>query len=159
MQDISPNADVIDVRDVIERYEELATWAECTVCSEPCELGPKTWIHSHSQDMYCGTGDGAMASPTILDQDEADELQALTELLAELKGNGGDEQWNGDWYPVTLIRDSYFREYAVELADEIGAVDSNAGWPNNCIDWEEAARELRMDYSSVEYAGITYWYR
>ncbi|KKL86611.1 hypothetical protein LCGC14_1942930, partial [marine sediment metagenome] len=83
----------------------------------------------------------------------------LAELLAELKGYGGDHQWKGDWYPVTLIRDSYFKEYAQELADDIGAIDSDLTWPNNCIDWDQATRELQMDYSTVEFDGITYWYR
>ena len=27
------------------------------------------------------------------------------------------------------------------------------------IDWDQAARELRMDYASVEYDGVTHWYR
>jgi hypothetical protein len=88
-----------------------------------------------------------------------EELPTLRALLDELKGYGGDEQWQGDWYPVTLIRDSYFKEYAQQLADDIGAIDANAGWPMSCIDWDQAARELRMDYSSVEFGGVTYWYR
>ena len=87
------------------------------------------------------------------------ELSELRKLLADLDGAGGDEQWRGDWYPVTLIRDSYFKEYAQELAQDIGAVDANATWPNNCIDWEYAARELRHDYTGVDVAGVTYWTR
>jgi hypothetical protein len=45
------------------------------------------------------------------------------------------------------------------LADDIGAIDRNASWPTNWIDWEKAALELRVDYSSVEIDGKTYWYR
>jgi hypothetical protein len=44
----------------------------------------------------------------------------LYDLLAELRGNGGDHEWRGDWYPVTLIRDSYFTEYAQSFAEDIG---------------------------------------
>jgi len=72
---------------------------------------------------------------------------------------GGDEQWEGAWYPVTLIRDSYFENYAQELADGIGAINSDARWPNNCIDWARAARELQADYTSVDFDGETYWCR
>lgn len=90
---------------------------------------------------------------------DADELRELSALLKDLAGNGGDEQWEGDWYPVTLIRDSYFREYAQELAEDIGAINHDAGWPARCIDWDQAARELRMDYTSCEFGGVTYWYR
>lgn len=115
-REISNSDDIIDIRDVIARIEDLA-------------------------------GD-------------IDELKVLSDLLAELKGNGGDEQWRGDWYPITLIRDSHFRDYAKQLADDIGAIKfAEATWPNHWIDWEHAARELQSDYSSVELDGITYWYR
>ncbi len=36
-------------------------------------------------------------------------------------------------------------DYAKELADEIGAIDSEARWPNDCIDWNRAWRELMFD--------------
>ena len=119
------SADIIDVRDIIARFEELETLNEDMAASE--------------------------------DQDQ--ELQTLRAILADLQGMGGDEQWRGDWYPLTLIRDSYFRTYAEELADDIGAIPRDAGWPMNCIDWEQAARELRYDYSGVDIDGVTYWTR
>lgn len=90
---------------------------------------------------------------------ELEELDDLKTIMAKLQGLGGDEQWRGGWYPLTLIRESYFRDYAEELADDIGAIPKDAQWPTNCIDWEHAARELRMDYSGVEIDGVTYWTR
>jgi antirestriction protein len=87
------------------------------------------------------------------------EHSQLTALLEALQGLGGDEQWRGNWYPVTLIRDSHFRDYAEELADECGLIPKDAKWPLNCIDWEQAARELRYDYSGVNIDGVTYWTR
>lgn len=48
---------------------------------------------------------------------------------------------------------------AQELAEDIGAIDSDAVWPNNCIDWERVARELQMDYTAVDFSGVTYWTR
>lgn len=87
------------------------------------------------------------------DTDEAEELQALRALVDEAESTP-------DWkYGETLIRDSYFEEYAQELADDIGAINADATWPNNCIDWERAARELQQDYFSVEFDGVTYWVR
>ena len=60
-------------------------------------------------------------------------------------------------YGVTLIPESEFRNYAMDLAENIhGGVE---GWPFDCIDWEQAADSLRMDYSRVEYNGETYLYR
>lgn len=94
-----------------------------------------------------------------LDDDETEELEELEELLSELQGMGGDEKFDGYWFPSMLIRYSYFQDYAQELAEDCGMVNKNATWPNNCIDWELAARELRHDYSSVEIDGVTYWTR
>lgn len=92
-------------------------------------------------------------------EDDRDNMRPeIVALLNELAGEGGDEQWRGDWYPVTLIRDTYFTEYAREFAYEIGAVSGSESWPANCIDWTRAARELQMDYTSVEFDGVTYWY-
>ncbi|MHB1938442.1 MAG: hypothetical protein ACYCOR_17940 [Acidobacteriaceae bacterium] len=99
-----------------------------------------------------------------LDNEEADaddkaEALLLRDALKDLEGTGGDEQWRGDWYPVTLIADRYFKKYAMELADEIGAIPDGVVWPLTCIDWDQAARELQMDYTSVEIDGHTFWVR
>lgn len=38
-------------------------------------------------------------------------------------------------------------DFAQETAESLGAIDKNANWPMNCIDWEYAAKELMYDYS------------
>lgn len=124
-------ADIIDAREIIERIEELESL----------------------KDDHENEPDGGHWS-----DEDAQELQTLTDIMDDLKGYGGDEQWRGDWYPLTLIRESHFQDYAQELAEDIGAVNKNATWPNNCIDWEQAARELRMDYSYTEIDGVTYFF-
>ena len=144
-REITNSDDVIDVRDVMARVEELESdrptvndMGECEECGVFLKRGDET----HSSD--CSTL----------------ELQRLTSLLEDLEGNGGDEQWRGSWYPVTLVRESYFEDYARELADDIGAVNRDATWPNNHIDWEAAAAELRDgDYTSTEFDGVTFYYR
>jgi hypothetical protein len=88
-----------------------------------------------------------------LDEEEREELAALRALAEEASGSP-------DWqYGETLIRDSYFTEYAQELAEDIGAINKDAGWPNSYIDWDAAADALKMDYSSAEFDGVTYWIR
>jgi len=99
------------------------------------------------------------AEQPLQDDDELAELDALKELLGELEGNGGDVQWDGSWYPQALINDDHFQDYAQELAEDCGMVNSEASWPNNCIDWERAAQELQTDYTTVEIDGVTFWYR
>lgn len=116
---ISNTDDVIDVRDVIARIEELQEAIENT---------------------------GAVCK----------ELATLLTFMDEMKGNGGDEEWRGDWYPIPAIRDSYFKTYAQELADQCG-IETPTHWPYTCIDWDQAARELKYDYTSVEFDGVTYW--
>ena len=58
---------------------------------------------------------------------------------------------------VGLIADNYFKEYAQNLAEDIGAILRVGEWPAYCIDWDWAARELQMDYTSVQIDGHDYW--
>lgn len=87
-------------------------------------------------------------------EEDAAELALLRTLATE------GESASPDWpYGATLIRDSYFTDYARELAEDIGAIQSDAGWPAYCIDWDYAARELQVDYTTVDFDGVTYWAR
>jgi antirestriction protein len=58
----------------------------------------------------------------------------------------------GDTDDYNDIEENYQGEYssdedfAQQLAEDIGAINKNAQWPNNCIDWEHAASELMYDY-------------
>lgn len=90
-----------------------------------------------------------------LTEQEANELVTLKALASEAA------DYAPDWeYGETLIRDSYFTDYARELADELGmTADSTIQWPFTCIDWDQAARELRMDYTAVQFGDVTYWVR
>lgn len=91
--------------------------------------------------------------PEDFDRDDAEELQQLLAFKDEV---GNDDEWDCG---ISFIRESYFEDYARDLAEDIGAISSDAQWPATCIDWERAASELQMDYSAVEYDGITYYYR
>lgn len=124
------SADIIDVRDIIARVEEL----EAEIKS--------------NENVYVSENEAAAI----------DESEMLQSILAELVGYGGDEQWRGDWYPVTLIDDAYFTDYARELLEECGTIPRDLpSWVE--IDWEATARNVRIDYTSVDIDGRTYWYR
>jgi hypothetical protein len=58
-----------------------------------------------------------------------------------------------------LIRESYFTEYAQQMAEDIGAISKDSAWPACHIDWDEAADALKIDYTSVDFDGVTYYYR
>lgn len=89
-----------------------------------------------------------------LDESEYQELQTLRKLQEDA------ENYSPDWhYGETLIRDSYFRQYAQELAEDCGMINDCGSWPNYCIDWDRAARELKVDYAEVDFGGVSYWIR
>ena len=89
---------------------------------------------------------------------EAGELTDLEGILDALKGYGGDEQWRGDWYPVTLIHHAHFVVYARELLEDCGTIPKDLPhWVH--IDWEATASEMLADYSEVSIKGRTYFYR
>lgn len=118
MTDIDNSQDYLDVRDIIERVENLRE---------------------------------------NIDRD-AEELASLELLLENMKGYGGDHQWEGEWYPVTLIRDSYFEDAMDELLEDIGelkAYEDRPPYIKITVDYDA----LQMDYTSVEFDGVTYWYR
>jgi len=146
------NDDVIDVRDVIERYEELETELLACFNEQQTIEGDNTETDNPEDSAF------QEWLKVTLHEDSA-EFLLIYQTLKDLESNGGDEQWRGEWYPVTLIRDSHFEEYARDLAEDCGMVSKNQGWPNYCIDWEYAARELQYDYSATYINGVTYWFR
>jgi hypothetical protein len=119
--EISNTDDLLDVRDIIARFEELE-------------------------------GDENR------DEDDEAEFVQLTALLSELKGNGGDEQWLGDWYPITLIHESYWVDYCEEMLKDIGELPQDIPWYIE-IDWEKTAGHIKVDYSECDFDGQTFYYR
>ena len=72
--------------------------------------------------------------------DDSEELAALRALA--LAGEDASEDWP---HGATLIRDSYFEEYARAMAQGIG------------INVE--ARKVQSGYTAIGFGGITYWIR
>ena len=145
---ISNNDDVIDSRDVIARIEELEGERDFFEIDAEILEEPDTFGNVESDT------DASRAAWAIQNEDDAKELKDLTELAEEAEGYAAD--WK---YGETLIRDSYFEDYARDLADDIGAIKTDACWPNNFIDWEAASEALKQDYTAVEFDGVTYWVR
>lgn len=139
MAEICNHDDLLDVRAIIARVEELEDAKE---------------DFEHDEDGNRNNSEWADA-----EVDDAQELTILESLLSDLKDiGGGDEEWRGDWYPVTLIRDSYFEDHARELVEDCGYISKDMpSWIE--IDWKATARNVRMDYTSIEFEGVTYWTR
>ncbi|MBF3417197.1 hypothetical protein ISF41_12585 [Burkholderia pseudomallei] len=154
MTDITSSDDIIDVRDITDRVEELRDELEYAH-DEETEAGRTNLDFGDWRDAVRSDASAAHANEHW---DTDNELRKLESLLDDIRGYGGDHQWEGDWYPVTLIRDSYFTEYAQELVTDIG--DMPREIPSYIeIDWEATATNIRVDYSDVEFDGATYWYR
>ena len=145
MAEITKFDDIIDMRDVIARFEELE--AEKEGLSD---------AYDEAEEGTQGEVNARAALNDWINGEEGEEFSSLRKFLDDCEGNGGDEQWRGDWYPGTLIRYSHFKDYAQELAEECGMVMDNAKWPYTCIDWDRAARELLMDYTTVSFRGVDY---
>ena len=97
-------------------------------------------------------------------EDAKGTLAALDSMLNDLgirpePGCVADELEDVARNEVTLIAEDYFQTYAEEMAYDIGAIDPDAGWPNNHIDWKAAAEELSYDYSAVTLDGHDYLIR
>lgn len=90
--------------------------------------------------------------PDDFGEDDAAELERLEEFAKEVEPYCPDYR-----YGETLIRDSYFKDYIIELVQDCYNIPD--GWPFRCIDWQQAADEARVDYSSAEFDGVTYWFR
>lgn len=147
-KDVSSGSDILDIRDAIERFEELeeehdrlsGEVDEADAEGDPAKL------------------EEARAALDLWAEDEGEEFKKIGALLEELRGSGGDHQWQGDWFPISLIRDSYFVEAMQEMVQDIGDLPKDIP-AYLAIDWDATAENLRADYSSVEYDGVTYWYR
>jgi hypothetical protein len=146
-REVSNTDNIIDSRDVIARIAEL----------ESLEGSVTEAIEARNN---AATEQLLEVATDVLDQarenfgeEEAEELKILRALAEEGEGCG-------DWaHGETLIRDSYFEKYAEELADDLGAVPRDAKWPMTCIDWKQAAEELQVDYTSVNFDNVIYWMR
>jgi hypothetical protein len=215
MTDIRNTADVLDVRDIISRFEELegerkawavgwnmpgympdaepshhAEWSDARDslietlrlnCDEAFDLAndittakARCAVYDAAIEALDALDEGAEFGSTIGNYhywiskvdpadafdapEDAAEFMTLQALLDDLQGNGGDEDWRGDWYPITLINDDYFVEAMKELCADIGDIPRDL--PSYIeIDWDATAKNLRVDYSSTEFDGVTFWYR
>jgi len=170
--DTDNRADSLDVRTLIERLEEIES--EQTALVEEYTAA-KEKAPEEASERLCNAINALCSFWDLTPEEIDDSVEALSietdsfhgdeeayeirEFIEQFRGAGGDHEWEGSWFPVTFIRDSYFTEYAEELAEDIGAISKDSPWPACHIDWEAAASALQQDYTSGEFDGVTYWAR
>lgn len=80
------------------------------------------------------------------------ELLALENVVDSYPGER-DTWENGS---VSLIRDSYFMEYAKTMAES--QISTNMDdWPMSCIDWDLALSKLKKGLTPINFNGVRYW--
>jgi len=149
---IDNKQDVIDSRDIISRIGELISYRDCIDEA-------KSDLERFQNDPKCTPDDIADAEKYLAEQEEAfededrEELKILESLAEDAEG------YAPDWiYGATLIRESYFEDYCQELVSDIGDLPKNI--PSYiAIDWAKTADNLRVDYTEVDYDGVTYLIR
>lgn len=129
--EITNSEDIIDSRDIIARIEDLES------------EGIKPYSEYKTEEE---------AGENI---ELAQELESLKKLTEEASS------YSDDWdFGCTLIRDSYFTEYAEELCKDIGDIPQDLPWYiANHIDWDGVASEIKQDYTIVDFDGVEYFIR
>lgn len=165
---VDNNQDILDSWDIIARLKELESNREEIIEAakeKRARLDALTLL-AVERDFTSAEADEeiALQSSLWLTEDGAEFTYTWSEddetEYQILKAVNDDGEGIPDWkHGATLIRDSYFEDYAREFAEDIGALKDSDHWPCNYIDWEKAVRELRMDYSAVEWDDVTYWVR
>jgi len=134
--------------DVSDAEDELADAKDLWDDREPSTEGEL--LHAlEDAEKSCDKAQEALAEWKEEYQEDLDELNQL------------ETEVGGEWmYGETLIPEDEFKNYAQYLAEDLhGDAIRDASWPFDHIDWEAAAEDLQMDYSSCEYQGTTYLFR
>lgn len=147
-----------------EALDALAEWLEdhaetCTdaAAKAACEgLAIDVRALAEGATFEGGVGPTALVA-TIeaveVDSDAAAELATLRKVAEDVEGYAGDGMRG-----TTLIRESYFADYAEELIKDIGALPEEV--PSYIvIDWEATANNIRVDYTETDFDGVTYLFR
>lgn len=90
-----------------------------------------------------------------LSESSQEELVDLIDLSSICR-----DVFNDDWeFGTELINDAYFEEFAREYAQETGALSNVHSWPLSHVNWATAASDLKMEYTPVEFNGVTFYGR
>jgi antirestriction protein len=143
----------LDCEDYADKEEFLQACAEL----HKDEADPELMFQDH-EDIPAGMVGESHVDAALWDWLELDEDDR--ELLAAYR-----DCMNDDGADIDKARDAFQgihdteRDFAQQLADDIGAIPADATWPMNCIDWDQATRELMMDYTSTRHNGKLYIFR
>jgi hypothetical protein len=58
----------------------------------------------------------------------------------------------------SLINEDYWVTYVQQLAEDIDGINTSS-WPYTCIDWDQAASDLAVDYTTITFEGQDFYVR
>jgi chromosome segregation ATPase len=161
--------DILDTRDIEDRIDELESEIESLdderesfedsiteIEDEISELEDNQSVDGENQGEIDGLelDKSEYQNRLVASVNENEEAQSELNELTNLRDSIGSEFPRG----VTLIHESHFKEYAMQYADDVGAIADSHSWPLTCIDWDQAAEELQQDFSSVDLNGESYYF-
>lgn len=159
MRNVDNTEDLIDTRDLIKAIEDLeaergAHHEEIEERAE--ELEELEADEDADPDAIAEVRKQLDEAETALAEwieAEADDLQTLKDFAEQV------EDYCTDYlHGETLIRESYFTEYAEELVKDCFGLPSDL--PSFIvIDWEATADNVKQDYSEADFDGVTYYFR
>lgn len=150
----------------------IGNWSDATDASELADA-----LEAVQRDAYTAIGPEAGEEYMLADREgfgdligEYDPLERVATIGALIAEHGpAFVAWAEDGNDPTDaagFEDAYNgvytsdREFAESFAEDIGAIHADAVWPYTCIDWDQATRELFMDYwSAPDGSGGVYVFR
>jgi len=156
--EISNSNDIIDSRDLIEIIDDMETERGYLVdaVEDAEELIRQEMEAQEDGAAFDPSGDltdalrKAQEDLDAWDENNGEEFATLKAFAAEF------EDYCDDWtHGVTLIRESYFTEYAEDFVKDVGDLPKNI--PDYLvIDWDATAENLKVDYTEGTFDGVTY---
>lgn len=154
---------IIATRDLYKRQQELQDELD-TLLDEIADLKD---LKEELDDQYAEEENQKYIDDLTARLEECiEEIEAVEQALAEWQEENQEEldELNtlenqiGEWrYGAALIPEDDFTEYVQDMAEDVGAVGESSSWI--VIDWEATADGVKMDYSTCEYQGETYYFR
>ncbi len=147
------NDDILDSRDLYMRQDELETLES--------DRDDATAEYEEALENF-ENDEGTQEAVTLALENLKSAQDAFTDIEREELDilRAAEKEIDGYMHGVTLIHDSYFKNYARDYARDVtGYTTDDNAWPLNCIDWDAAAEQLQSDFTEIMINGETYYYQ
>ena len=143
------NKNVFDTRDLIE-YKEFLESEICDIIND--EINDSE--HEALDIDECIDWTNKQDEPRCYTADiEIEHYNKIKDFCEELENYAPDFT-----YGEAVIHEDYFTEYCEELLKDCGYIPENfPSWI--CLDFEETAENMKVDYASIDYGNETYYIR